>query len=190
MAIKTFTTGEVLTASDTNTYLANSGLVYITATTFSGAATTNTDGCFNATYDSYRIICNYTGSATTDTRLILRNSGGNIAGSFYRFQAIRAYGTTTDGLPYYNTAYVPYFGLAYGASTSMAQCTHDIMNPFATQITTATFTCFSDTSGASVNYMQAGGWQYAQTTSATGFQLAPASGNITGTVTVYGYRKA
>jgi hypothetical protein len=29
MAIKTFTTGEVLTAADTNTYLANSGLVYV-----------------------------------------------------------------------------------------------------------------------------------------------------------------
>jgi hypothetical protein len=27
MAIKTFTTGEVLTAADTNTYLANSGLI-------------------------------------------------------------------------------------------------------------------------------------------------------------------
>jgi hypothetical protein len=32
MAIKTFTTGEVLTASDTNTYLANSGLVVMGAT--------------------------------------------------------------------------------------------------------------------------------------------------------------
>jgi hypothetical protein len=148
MAIKTFTTGEVLTASDTNTYLANSGLVYITSTTFSGAATTNTDGCFSDKYDSYRLICNYTGSTTVDTRLILRNGSGNITGSFYRFQAVRAY-SAVDSLPYYNTAFVPYFGLAYGGSTSMAQCTHDVMNPFATQITTATFTCFADTSGAS-----------------------------------------
>ena len=29
MAIKTFTSGAVLTAADTNTYLTNSGLVYI-----------------------------------------------------------------------------------------------------------------------------------------------------------------
>ncbi len=29
MAVKTFTTGEVLTAADTNTYLNNGGLVYI-----------------------------------------------------------------------------------------------------------------------------------------------------------------
>ena len=34
MAVKTFSTGEVLTASDTNTYLNNGGLVYITSTIF------------------------------------------------------------------------------------------------------------------------------------------------------------
>jgi hypothetical protein len=93
-------------------------------------------------------------------------------------------------LQYYNTAVGNYFGLAYGGGTSMAQCTYDIMNPFAAKVTTATFTCFADSSGAATNYMQAGGMQYAQTTSATGFQIAASSGTITGTVTVYGYRKA
>jgi hypothetical protein len=52
MAIKTFTTGEVLTASDTNTYLANAGLVYITQANLSGSAV-NITSCFSATYDSY-----------------------------------------------------------------------------------------------------------------------------------------
>jgi hypothetical protein len=55
MAIKTFTTGEILTASDTNTYLANSGLVYVAKATL---ATNITDlvGCFTSTYDNYRIV--------------------------------------------------------------------------------------------------------------------------------------
>jgi hypothetical protein len=53
MAIKTFTTGEVLTASDTNTYLANSGLVYITSATLSATAL---DGIFTSDYDNYRIV--------------------------------------------------------------------------------------------------------------------------------------
>jgi hypothetical protein len=189
MAIKTFTTGEVLTASDTNTYLANSGLVYITSTSFSAAATSTTDNCFSATYDSYRLICNYTGTAIAPTNIYFRNGSGNITGSFYRFAAVRAYGSV-DSLQYYNTAVGNYFGLAYGGSTSMAQCIYDIMNPFATQVTTATFTCFADSSTASTNYMQSGGMQYAQSTSATGFQIAATSGTITGTVTVYGYRKA
>jgi hypothetical protein len=39
MAIKTFTTGEVLTASDTNTYLANSGLVYVKSQTIGSGVT-------------------------------------------------------------------------------------------------------------------------------------------------------
>ena len=55
MAIKTFTTGELLTSSDTNTYLANSGLVYVAR---ANLATNITDlvGCFSNTYDNYRII--------------------------------------------------------------------------------------------------------------------------------------
>ena len=58
MAIKTFTTGEVLTASDTNTYLANAGLDYITGTTFSGSTATyiRLVDCFNSKYDNYRIV--------------------------------------------------------------------------------------------------------------------------------------
>ena len=44
MAIKTFTTGEVLTASDTNTYLANSGLVYVAGASFSGAVSFDVTG--------------------------------------------------------------------------------------------------------------------------------------------------
>ena len=57
MAIKTFTTGEVLTASDTNTYLANAGLVYVSAGTFSNAGSFDVTG-FVSTYGTYRLIMN------------------------------------------------------------------------------------------------------------------------------------
>ena len=180
-----FTAGSVLTAAQMNAV----GLWEIGSLSFSGAATATIDGCFSDNYDNYRIMCNYTGSTTAPTYFYLRNGSGNITGSFYRFQAVRAYGSSVDGLAYVNTAFGQYFGLAYGASSSMAQCTYDIMNPFATRITTGTFTCFADNSGPGANYMQAGGIEYAQTTSATGFQIAASSGTITGTVTVYGYRK-
>ena len=57
MAIKTFTTGEVLTASDTNTYLANAGLVYVTSATIGTAVSSVTvSNCFSSTYDAYRIV--------------------------------------------------------------------------------------------------------------------------------------
>ena len=59
MAIKTFTTGEVLTAADTNTYLANSGLVYITSVSLAGATAASPvaiTSCFSSTYTNYRIV--------------------------------------------------------------------------------------------------------------------------------------
>jgi hypothetical protein len=56
MAVKTFTSGEILTAADTNTYLANAGLVYITAQTATSGTTLTIDNIFSSTYDSYRII--------------------------------------------------------------------------------------------------------------------------------------
>jgi hypothetical protein len=61
MAIKTFTTGEVLTASDTNTYLANSGLTYITQGTVSANTTLNFTSIFTSAYDNYRVV--FTSSA-------------------------------------------------------------------------------------------------------------------------------
>jgi len=54
MAIKTFTTGEVLTASDTNTYLANSGLVFVTSGSTAGTANTLAIATsFTSTYEHY-----------------------------------------------------------------------------------------------------------------------------------------
>lgn len=54
MAIKTFTTGEVLTASDTNNFLANSGFQYINNGTFSNAASVDVTG-FSSLFDFYQL---------------------------------------------------------------------------------------------------------------------------------------
>ena len=54
MAIKTFTTGEVLTAADTNTYLANSGLEYVAGASFSGVTSFDITG-FTSSYLFYEV---------------------------------------------------------------------------------------------------------------------------------------
>lgn len=54
MAVKQFSVSEVLTASDTNTYLANSGLVYVASGSFTGASTIDITG-FSSTYKYYRL---------------------------------------------------------------------------------------------------------------------------------------
>ena len=50
MAIKTFTTGEVLTAADTNTYLANSGLVYVASGTVAANTALNFTSLITASF--------------------------------------------------------------------------------------------------------------------------------------------
>ena len=56
MAVKTFTS-EILTSSDTNTYLANAGLVYVSNTAITaGASSVVVSNCFNSSYDRYKIV--------------------------------------------------------------------------------------------------------------------------------------
>jgi hypothetical protein len=82
MAIKTFTTGEVLTASDTNTYLNNGGLVYITQATISGTST-SINNCFTSTYANYLINVNIASASTNaDIRLRLRVGGVDSNGPY------------------------------------------------------------------------------------------------------------
>ena len=72
MAVKTFTTGEVLTAADTNTYLNNGGLVWIKTATVTNAADSGTAfrSIFTSTYDAYRIVC-HTLTAATDRKSVV-----------------------------------------------------------------------------------------------------------------------
>jgi len=83
MAVKTFTTGEVLTAADTNTYLANSGLVYVSGASFTNATSVDITG-FSTTYAMYRVmlkVCRHTGSGTSSILATVRSSSA--AGNNY-----------------------------------------------------------------------------------------------------------
>lgn len=84
MAIKTFTSGEVLTAADTNTYLANSGLVYIGGGTLAPAGTIAVNGCFTSAYTNYRILLWQTVlSAAGDVFFNMRASGTSSVTNYY-----------------------------------------------------------------------------------------------------------
>jgi len=95
MAVKTFTTGEVLTASDTNTYLNNGGLVYITTgTAAAGASTLSVNNCFSSTYENYRlVISSADGSANTGLYMRTRNAGTDRTTNYFYAQI----GLTTAG---------------------------------------------------------------------------------------------
>jgi hypothetical protein len=182
MAIKTFTSGEVLTAADTNTYLANSGLVYVTSQTVGTAvASVTVSSAFSTTYDSYRIIYQM-GDASATEQLFLKFN--NSTGATYSHGGIYVlYGTALAGP---ETANNTASGIRIGnTNADFSSIVFDVINPF---LATPTHVMAQH---ADAQYWSVRGGRDSNTVSQTGFSLTPGSGTLTGgTITVYGYRKA
>jgi len=184
MAIKTFTTGEVLTASDTNTFLANSGMTYIGAYTAS-AATLFINGCFTSTYNNYFITFQTTSvSSTGSFQFKLRASGTPAAGYYY------------GGLQYYTTIGATTqqgnndAAMIFSAASGSAM-TYSIIQVSMPAVAQATSIIIDSTSYFS-NYVGASIRGYhGLSTAYDGFELTMNTGaTITGTIRVYGVRQA
>jgi len=188
MAIKTFSVGEVLTASDTNTYLANSGLVYITSATIgSGVTFATVANCFSSTYDNYKIVINGGTGSTTDT---LHLTLGATTTGYYAGVARVTYDTAAAAnLNDNNAAAWRYFGVIGTACITMDV---DLFDPNATKPTRIHGWWIDPrvTAGIAAG---AGGGVLNDTTAYTGFTVTRGTAGTTmtgGTITVYGYRKA
>ena len=186
MAIKTFTTGEVLTAADTNTYLANSGLVFVKSQTVGTAVGSVTvPDAFSATYDNYRIV--YSGGASSafqDTAFWL---GSTLPANGYYSSFVYANFSSTSCInaPTVNGQYIRYTGISASGVMSIVI---EVNSPFQSVIPTIhadhVYTSTGGYAGRVNGFLNS-------SASFTSFTLAPSSGTFTGgTVTVYGYRKA
>jgi hypothetical protein len=189
MAIKTFTSGEVLTAADTNTYLANSGLVYISTTTFSGATSAQFQSAFSSTYTNYRALVSITGAAANACYLrwlvgATAQTGNILSVSFGA--------STSGGATVAATNRSDQFGLL-GAVYATYPTTFSL-DIFAPQ--TVSYTSYNMSTGVGgISISDAGlniiGGRNIATTQIDGFEFTTAGGtNIAGTMTLYGYRKA
>ena len=189
MAIKTFTDNTTLPASDINSFLANSGLVYITSGALS-LTTTNFVGCFTSTYNNYRIVLdNGGGSAAGDIYFrMLNGSTPFVLGNYYWAgtgftSAGAAANTSGAGITY------GYFGATFSlGGTSTTNVIFDIYSPLPAVRTQYTGQGVS-TVGAGYNNRNVGG-SLDNITSYDGIQFASITGiNMSGNVTIYGYRK-
>ena len=188
MAIKTFTTAEVLTAADTNTYLANSGLVFVKSQTVGSAVSSVTvSSAFSSTYDDYKII--WSGgqsSAATEVYLQLDASGTPSTTGYY---GVLVWGNLSTGAVSgaldNNAARFTWAGSGAGANNGAASLNVDLLSPNLakrTRIHNAQV-LYSTIYGTYTGLHDLGN-------SYNGFKLIPASGTISnGTITVYGYRK-
>ena len=181
MAIKTFSVGEVLTASDTNTYLANSGLVYVTSTTVgSGVSSVTVSNCFSTTYDNYRIT--YVGFITSNPIAMLMQLSGSTGSTYATSGWIFQYG---GSLTQETTTAQAYAYIGHGTTTGKCSAIYEVHSPYLS--TASQF--FGQT--VSVSYGDDRRAYDSSTASSTGFKLQPFSGTMTGgLITVYGYRKA
>lgn len=192
MAIKTFTTGEVLTASDTNTYLANAGLVYVTEATFTSTPTVTVSNCFTSTYANYRILVYAEGTSNTNALTMTFISGGTerTAGYYGQVMSYDPTAGSTTWYAYNQTTRLPIGWLPNGFS-NQGSMSVDIYNPQVSTLKTSTHgTHFGISSGAAF-YAGMSGGQYTTAEAQQGFWLRNVAGtNMTGKVFVYGYRSA
>ena len=187
MSIKTFSAGSVLTASDTNTYLANSGLVYVTQVTVgSGVSSVNITSCFNSTYDNYLISFANIGASSGGGVMTMKLMVGSTpqTNGWYGnvFYIANGAGGTFTNATSSNVAYAEVMSLT---STFKNSGKFELQSPnLATQSRHQYFS-------ADDYYFRFGASQLSNSTQYDGVQFAPVGGTITGgTITVYGYRKA
>jgi hypothetical protein len=182
MSVKTFGS-EVLTSGDVNTYLANSGLVYVTSATVGTAvASATVSSAFNTDYDAYQIVWSG-GTMSADTAIGL-SLGATVTGYYgsyvYGSYASAAVAGANDN----NNIKFSYIG--GGDPFNGATATFTLNNPFLTKQTyvAAIGVAYSSNVGTYTGRL-------ANSTSYTAFTIGPVAGTFTGgTVRVYGYRKA
>ena len=187
MAIKTFTAGSVLTASDTNTYLANSGLVYIDGTTFTTTANPFINGCFSSNYENYQIVVLV--EASTPVNLTFRVRSGTSTpetGAVYdRFGFWFTGGGTIQSLILANQTSALLTDVT-NVGGNRSAITINLFGPNTPRPTIANTQSWDSNSGA----VYFPSYRIETNTAYTGIELVPSSGNLTGSMRVYGYRQA
>lgn len=182
MAIKTFTTGELLTAADTNTYLANSGLVYIKQVALS--STTSVTSAFSSEYRNYRIfVATSTRSGSADIQMRLNVGASPDATALYAYAGQRSGYNTTAPTSIGASTQTNWIIGRVDSGSELGMIVLDICNPQTSVRTTFT------SQSVDFQFLQNMGGNAGMTTQFDGFTLyGPAT--WTGTVYVYGYRQS
>jgi hypothetical protein len=184
MAISTPTTaGEVLTSAYVNNNI-NSGLVYITESTFNASSAVNLDSIFSATYQNYKIEVFITNSSQVALQYRYRVGGASNSTSNYGNQSMVADNTTVS------------------ATRTTSQTLGELGNMTLSNLSFFDMTLYAPFQAANKGLVVTNGayigeaWirlqnsNFKASTSFDGISLIPASGTITGTVRVYGFRQA
>ena len=174
-----------MTKARDNADTASGGLVHIATTTGSAVSAIDVTSCFSADYNRYYIATDLIGS-TTQQELRFRfldtttpHTSGN-----HRVQQLYAASTSITGFRSTTYTYWP-LGAVVSTDRQFSQLT--LINPFET-LKPSGVSQYLETIAGNIILISYGN-ACDTTTSFNGCQIYPASGTITGSVSVYGYRK-
>lgn len=188
MAIKTFTVGEVLTASDTNTYLANAGLVYVASKTWTSTSSAQQiDNCFTSTYDQYVIRVNTLGDQATPVTIWARLVDGTTPVTSANYYSMNVFNSTAAGPTRYWTPSGTAWPVGY-VGNNTGNVFIDLNNPQVATYTSGTLSYLGN--GTSDYYSGTESIFWNSTAQYEGIQFYPNSGNWSGSITIMGVRKA
>jgi hypothetical protein len=183
----TGTTGAVLTADAGETTglkwaAAGSvgGLVHIETRTVTASSAEIFNDVFSATYDNYKVLVNYAGSALGTLEMRFRVAGSDNSTANYNDQRIS--GSSTSVASVRNVSQTKSKISEYDTTQGFASL--DISNPFLS--TASGLQGVSNRGNGQTLFIYTAA--FALTTSFTGFSLLPDTGNISGTVRIYGVK--
>jgi hypothetical protein len=186
MAVKTFTSA-TLSSADTNTYLANAGLVYISEHTLS--INTQINNCFTSTYRDYRIVVNIDAHSGTAINTLARLSAGGTpvgGGTAYLYSGAEQAYASSGWVTYANNGANTYWLTGRLNGNTPAQFIMDVLNPQSSTLNTFYKSQYTD-----MAYSGVVGGAYNANTSFDGIQILLAGGtSMSGKVYIYGYRTA
>jgi hypothetical protein len=157
------------------------GLVLLNTTTFSAQSTVSINNVFSAIYSNYKIIINYGGSVGTTSRIKFRVGGVDNSADYYTQSWTVSAGSGTGALEGPVTT-----GYLIGSHTGTNHLSSfEIGLPF---LSTQPTTYFGSRAYSADMQIKSG--IHNVSASFDGFTLIPASGNLTGTIQVYGYKNS
>lgn len=186
-----FAAGNILTASDTNTYLTNGGLVYITEINATSGATVDITSCFSSTYDAYRIVITDFRASIAANILSQLLASGTPATTNYAWGVTRVdYTGVLTGVASGFPATVAFWNFQMVGGTTSSSMVLDLQNPFLTQPTYIQYDS-TDNRGTSGYAVLKGGGTHTTASSYNGIRFSTTAGTFTNAkIRVYGYRQA
>lgn len=152
-------------------------------TTFTGVTSLSLNGVFTSTYTNYRIVLNSVASTGTLINMRMRAAGTDATGGNYLWNINYISPAGGAYTSYGNGNNVTLASIASVVGTSTAPASLDVFYPQLARPTSVQGGgTFGDSNGVS-NY-----FVHNLSTAYDGFTIYPASGNMTGTISVYGYK--